>query len=280
MKGMIALDIDGTITVDHRELDPEVIHYFNCLANEGWVFIFITGRTFLWGYEVLRKLDFPYYFAVHNGATIVEMPSQKVVAKKYLQVDCLEGLDGIFKGQKTDYIIYTENESGPLCYYRPKRMSSNLQQYLKERVNVFREHWIPLESYADLPITEFSAVKYFGHKEEADLMLREFERLDLHAPMIKDPFNTDYYIIQATHSEVSKGHALRKLKSLLQVPEGRIIAAGDDNNDVTMLASADIRVVMATAPEYLLREAHIIAPSAHVKGIITGLKSALALISK
>lgn len=280
MKGMIALDIDGTITAEHKDLDPEVIQFFNHLAGEGWVFVFITGRTFHWGYEVLGKLAFPYYFAVHNGATILSMPSGEVVTKKHLNSSCLEGLDDIFDGKKSDYIIYTENEIGTLCYYRPKRMPLSLQKYLGERVKVFNEEWIPLESYADLPITEFSAVKYFGLKDEADLMAKEFERLDLHAPVIKDPFNTDYYIIQATHSEVSKGHALRYLKSMLHLPEGNIIAAGDDNNDMSMLASADIRVVMATAPEYLLKEAHVIAPSARVKGIITGLKSALTLISK
>lgn len=280
MKGMIALDIDGTITFDHRHLDREVISFFNFLSKEGWVFVFITGRTFLWGYEVLRDLDFPYYIAVHNGATILEMPSRHVVAKKYLHIDCLESLDCIFNGRKTDYIIYTEKETGPLCYYRPNRMPEYLQNYLKERTKVFKEEWIPLDSYNDLPVTEFSALKYFGPKDEADLMILEFERLDLHAPMIKDPFNTDYYIIQATHSEVSKGHALRQLKDMLQLPEGRVIAAGDDNNDATMLASADIRVVMATAPEYLLKKAHVIAPSAHVKGIIKGLKSAIALVKE
>lgn len=280
MKGMIALDIDGTITVDHQDLDPEVIKFFSYLANEGWIFVFITGRTFFWGYEVLRKLDFPYYFAVHNGATIVQMPSRQTVSKKYLQSSCLQDLDIIFDGRKTDYIIYTERESSPLCYFRPNHMSARLLDYLKERVKVFKEEWIPLDNYSDLPVTEFTAIKYFGPKNEAELMALEFERLDLHAPIIKDPFNTDYCVIQATHSEVSKGHALRLLKTMLQLPAGTIIAAGDDNNDMTMLASADIRVVMATAPEALLREAHVIAPSASEKGIIAGLKSALDLVPR
>lgn len=280
MKGMIALDIDGTITFDHHPLDPEVISFFNVLSKDGWIFVFITGRTFLWGHEVLRKLNFPYYVAVHNGAAIFEMPLKRLVAKKYLGVSDLGRVESIFKGRKTDYIIYTETENGPRCYYRPSRMPLDLQNYLNERAKVFKEEWISLDSYEDLPIAEFPALKYFGLKQEAELMALEFERLDMHAPSIRDPFNTDYYIIQATHSAVSKGHALRQLKSRLKVPEGKVIAAGDDNNDATMLATADIRVVMATAPEYLLKEAHVIAPPAHLKGIISGIKSAITLLKE
>ncbi len=280
MKGMIALDIDGTITVDHSDLDPEVISFFEILAQEGWVFVFITGRTFFWGYEVLSKLNFPYYFAVHNGAIIIDMPSRKIVSKKYLGVSCLKNLEIIFEDLKTDYIIYTEQEFAPVCYFRPKHMSRKLQTYLKERSKVFKEKWVPLDSYKDLLITEFSALKYFGPKDEAEVIALEFERLDFHAPVIKDPFNIDYYIVQATHSEVSKGHALRLLKTRLQVSEGTVIAAGDDNNDITMLASADVRVVMATAPEALLREAHVVAPRASEKGIIDGLKAALAMVPR
>lgn len=276
MKGIIALDIDGTITSEYRNLDPEVINYFTSLYKEKWVFVFITGRTFFWGYEVLRKLDFPYYFAVHNGATIFKMPECQLVSKKHLHVDFLEKLEQIFDRQNTDYILYTEKELAPVCYYRPNRMPSRLLEYLKERMVVFQEEWIPVEDYKNLPFREFTALKYFGLKNEADRLLQEFEQLQLHAPMIKDPFNTDYYIIQATHAEVSKGHALKQVKKITQMTDGIVIAAGDDLNDASMLASADIRIVMATAPEILLMDADIIAPPANERGIICGLKSAIS----
>ena len=234
----------------------------------------------MWGHEVLRALNFNYYMAVHNGAAIFKMPSKQMIAKKYLDVKCLKHVDAIFNSYQTDYIIYTEKETGPLCYYRPNRMPVALQNYLQARAEVFKEKWISLDSYEALPITEFPALKYFGLKKEADFIVQAFEQLNLHAPLIKDPFNPDYFIIQATHNEVSKGHALLQLKDLLKVPEGKVIAAGDDNNDATMLANADIRIVMANAPEYLLEKADVVAPPANLKGIIVGIKSAIALLKK
>ena len=76
MKGIIALDIDGTITADAEHLPKNVHHYLTSLAQEGWSLFFLTGRTFQWAFRTLRELPFPYAFALQNGAIILEMPAR------------------------------------------------------------------------------------------------------------------------------------------------------------------------------------------------------------
>lgn len=279
MKGIIALDIDGTITANHHHLEKEVATFLKSLVEQQWFLVFITGRTFAWGYEVLDELDFPYYFAVHNGATIFEMPTRKIISRQLISKSILPQVDAIFLNQRDDYTLYTDEGERPICYYRPDRYSSEMLTYLEKRYQKLNEAWIPVETFNGLPFSEFSALKYFGSKKEAEWVSKELENLDLHAPIIKDPFDPNVYIIQATHENVTKGSALLHLKSHLAIT-GPVIAAGDDNNDATMLAKADIRVVMATAPETLLKEAHVIAPPAKENGIIQGLTEALLCISK
>ncbi len=65
--------------------------------------------------------------------------------------------------------------------------------------------------------------------------------------LIRDPFNEKYFVAQATHPEVSKGQALSDLKEFLSY-SGRTIAAGDDYNDLSMLAKADIKGGHANSP--------------------------------
>jgi hydroxymethylpyrimidine pyrophosphatase-like HAD family hydrolase len=50
-------------------------------------------------------------------------------------------------------------------------------------------------------------------------------------------------------SEVSKGEALKVLVSYLEVPLDRVMAIGDGENDIPMLALAGFSVAMANAPE-------------------------------
>ncbi|MBA3602488.1 MAG: HAD family phosphatase [Parachlamydiaceae bacterium] len=273
MKGIIALDIDGTITNHHTHLQLEVRTFLKALS-EDWFVVFISGRTFTWGYEVLQHLDFPYYLAVHNGAVVFHMPSKEIVLKTLVPVNSLPDIDLLFDDLLDDYILYPESEGQPICFYRPKRFSKGILNYFKGRSETFQEKWIPVEDFKNLPFEDFFALKYFGSFEHSLKVASRLESKNLHAPIIKDPYDVDVYIIQATHCDVTKGSALEHLKSLL-LPHGITIAAGDDNNDASMLAFADVKVVMATAPEYLLKIAHVIAPPASEMGIISGLKDAI-----
>lgn len=277
MKGIIALDIDGTITVEHHSLPIAVANYLASLVNSGWQIVFITGRTFGWGYKVLKTLPFKYYFAVQNGAIILEMPTRKVISKRYLERSVIPKMDEVCRDEPSDYVIYAGFEYNDVCYYRPRRFSRELSNYLKRRTAQLKETWFPVDVFEEMPLDAFASVKCFGQQPSAKRLAEKIEQhLGLHVPLIRDPFDEDYFIAQATHPLISKGKALEDLivKAGLK---GIVIAAGDDRNDLSMLAAADIKVVMATAPEEILQLADIIAPPAFSEGIIKGLEQAIKL---
>lgn len=275
MKRIIALDIDGTITVDHHSISSQVVTFLEDLSRNDWNLIFITGRTFRWGYEVLQHINCPYYFAVQNGAILLEMPSKKIVSKKYLDKSYLDIMETACRGELSSFVIYGGYEFGDDCYYRPKSFAPEMLDYIQRRTDVFREKWNAVESFENLPIQEFASLKAFGTFESAQRIISRIEsESGLHVPLIKDPFQKDRYVVQATHPHVNKGEAVKDLKNILN-GSSLVIAAGDDNNDRTMLAIADIKVVMATAPEDMLIDADIIAPPAEHLGIIEGLSKAI-----
>lgn len=279
MRGTIALDIDGTLT-DGPHLPPNVIDYLKSLADNGWRLVFITGRTFQSGVATLQLLPFTYYFAVQNGAIILEMPNQRILSKKYLDRSIFFELDAICQEEPSDFVIYGGFENQDHCFYRPKQFSPDLMRYLQQRIEAYKEIWHPLESYEEMELETFPSVKCFGRYPSAKkLSQRIEERLGLHVPVIRDPFGTfhfgeEYYVVQATHQAISKGQALLDVISLTG-ERGKVIAAGDDYNDVPMWKAADVRVVMATAPQDLQEQADIIAPPASEEGIIKGLEAAI-----
>lgn len=277
MKGIIALDIDGTITVEHHTIPLAVANYLTLLATEGWQFIFITGRTFSWGYEILKTLSFPYYFAVQNGAILIEMPWRRVISKKYLDRSIIIMMDEICQDEPSDFVIYAGFEHRDVCYYRPKCFSTDLLNYLKRRITALKEVWIPVDSYDEMLLDSFASIKCFGQNQSAVHLAEKIEeKLGLHVPYIRDPFDESYFVVQATHPKVNKGQALSDF-IIKGGQMGAVIAAGDDYNDLPMLEAADIKVVMATAPKELLQLADVIAPPAAEEGIILGLQEAIRL---
>lgn len=276
-KGLIALDIDGTITHHLLEIPRNVVHYLNSLYEQGWVFIFITGRTFDFGYQILKNLQFDYYYAVQNGAILLQMPQKKILLKSYLNHALIPAMEKICANEPTDFVIYAGLELNNQCFYRKKHFSNELLQYLQARREAFNEDWTNLNSFEDIPIKDFPSLKCFGDKEIALRIANNIEQLlNLHVPVIKDPFCNEYYVVQATHPAVSKGQVLKDLVKQLEF-QGKIIAAGDDLNDLSMFDEADIKIAMENAPEELKSRADIIAPPASMTGIIDGLKKALQL---
>lgn len=277
IKGLIALDIDGTITVEHHTLPAAVVQYMSTLVKSGWGLVFITGRTFGWGYEVLKSLPFQYYFAVQNGAIILEMPSRRVVARRYLDRSVIPKMNEVCRDEPSDFVVYAGFEHDDICYFRPKRFSSELSSYLERRVNTLKEKWCPVETFEEMPIDAFASVKCFGSHSSALRLVEKIEQqVGLHVPLIRDPFDESYFVAQATHPEISKGRALQDLMGITG-HLGAVIAAGDDRNDRSMLDVAHIKVVMETAPEEILQLADIVAPTAAEEGIIKGLEDALKL---
>lgn len=274
-KGIIALDIDGTITVEHHSLPAAVSQYLASLVRNGWQLVFITGRTFGWGYEVLESLQFPYYFAVQNGAIILEMPRRRIVSKRYLERSIIPKMEEVCQGEPTDFVVYSGYEYEDACYYRPNRFSEELVSYLNRRKTQLKEQWYPVNTFDEMPLESFASVKCFGNYDSLMQLANKIENnLGLHVPLIRDPFDPGYYIAQATHPLVNKGRALQDLMSVIG-KANRIIAAGDDLNDRSMLAIADTKIVMANAPQAILEMADIVAPPASEQGIIVGLEQAL-----
>jgi Cof subfamily protein (haloacid dehalogenase superfamily) len=273
-KGIIALDIDGTVTTEAHAVPFQVIDYLSSLANNGWKIIFITGRPFQWSYTALHTLPFTYILAVQNGALLIELPSKEVLIRKYLNKLIIPRMEAICTKFGTDFIIYSGLENGDVAYYRPAKMSPVLLSYVQKRTAALGEIWQAVDSFHDLPIEVFSSVKCFADEPQALALSEEIEKLGLHAPPNRDPFDSHYFVIQGTHHDATKGIALKSyVKKFDQnIP---IIAAGDDYNDLSMLLVADVKVVMANAPNSLLEMADVIAPSALENGVIEGLTKAI-----
>lgn len=277
MKGTIALDIDGTITVEHHSMPDKVIEFLDKLVHKGWNIVFITGRTFAWGYSVLQALPFEYFYAVQNGAIILKMPSRTILSKKYLDRSIFPIMDAICLGEASDYVLFSGFEENDQCFYRPERFSDSLLQFLEKRIAALKENWKPVKTFDEVSIREFPSVKCFGLLDSAMRIAKKIEeKAGLHVPLIRDPFDPQYFVAQATHADVNKGEALRDVLRLSQA-KGVVIAAGDDVNDLTMLEAADIKVAMQNAPQNLLAIADVIAPPASEFGIIEGLSRAIDL---
>lgn len=276
MQGVIALDIDGTITHQIHSIPAEVVAKLEELHQQGWSLLFVTGRPFSWAYKALKVLKVPYVLAVQNGAIALEIPQLKILSRRYLHHSMVEKMNAIIQGEELfDFILYAGYEYGDVCYYRRDRFSAEALDYYDRRRKALDEAWVDVLDFNLLAIPSFPSLKFIGKEPEIERISSKIEKaLKIHIPINKDPFDPTYFVAQATHSKATKGEVLKNWLSRNKNVQF-VIAAGDDRNDLSMLELANIRVVMEDAPSELLSIADIIAPSVNSMGIIQGLTKAI-----
>lgn len=264
--GLLAIDIDGTLTHEAHRVSPEVIDALERFVSEGWKLYFITGRNFSWAMRVLSHLKAPFYLAVLNGALILEMPASKVMRKTYLSKEDLLELDSLLNDEHRDYLLYSGKEGHDRVYHRKPPSS-----YLQKRALHLNEEWVHVDDFASLPFDDFPTIKWVGKRDRLESIASQVvKEMGWYVPVIRDPVDHDFCLAQASSSQANKGLALELLAH-----HRPVIAVGDDLNDLPMLMLADVKVVMYDAPLALKEIADVIAPSVYQNGLIDGLKDAM-----
>lgn len=275
-KGWIALDIDGTLVEGLRPIPVPVMQYLERLHHSGWKILFITGRAFAFAERDLRPLNIPYYLAVQHGADILHMPTKTVFEERYLESEVLHHIEKAFRKESGGYIVYAGFAKGDFCYYRPDHVTEILTPYYERLRSFSTVPWQAVKSFDELQGVRFPLAKCFGSEKTMHKVKERLAEIPgLEVVVIKEPVDDNLYLGLITDKEATKGKALHRVLVKAGRKKGeRIIAAGDDRNDVSMLREADVRIVMGTAPSDVLAEGDIIAESAAKMGILGALAEA------
>jgi HAD superfamily hydrolase (TIGR01484 family) len=271
MRGVLALDIDGTLTNEAHSMPRAVAQELIRYANEGWVLFFVTGRTFKWAWPLFKDLGVPYFLALQNGALLLKMPERQILAKNYLPMSILEKVGEY----SPDCAIFSGFENEDIVYYRRDRFDKEELDYLDFRKNLLLESWVDVQDFSRLPFSSFASLKWIGREGKLEKIVQDAEKRGLHLPLNRDPVQEGYFVAQGTHADATKGLVLKGWLQTMPNFSGPVIAAGDDANDLSMLLEADVKVVMEGSPDALIRAATVIAPPAAALGIIQGLKWAI-----
>jgi Cof subfamily protein (haloacid dehalogenase superfamily) len=111
-----------------------------------------------------------------------------------------------------------------------------------------------------------------GHPEALDVMRAGLEEAVAGMARI---MRTRANYLELIPPTASKGLALARLAEYLEVPLSRVIAIGDQENDVDMLRAAGLGIAMPHAPEWVRKAADRVAPPPEAGGLLGLLRELL-----
>lgn len=260
-KKILFLDLDGTTLTDKKEITPENLDAIERATKLGHAIVVTTGRPLISTAIQLEKLGLtkPGCYAItSNGALIYDAHKKETIFYRGVHRDCIrEAFDEAYRFDLhpqtyTDRGVLCERDDEQIHYYStstviPYEVADNVMDVLtKDPIKML---FIDLHDRSKLE-------RFRDHMAD---WARE-NGIDMF-------FSCDQYL-EFLPEGINKGSGVRFLSEFLGVPYEQTLAAGDAENDITMLEAVKTPCVMKNArPEMYAYAAYITEQDNNHSGI-------------
>ena len=243
-------DLDGTLLTTDKKVSPKTKEALKAFIEAGNKFAICTGRDINSSLAVYNSLglDLKGSFVVaYNGGQIIDVDRNETVFREGIPISRVrELLDmakeyGLHVHTYNDHFILTESYNECVEFYR---------RVIKTPLIVAED----IMPYVDVPPCKIICIELHDH-EKQDRFRRAV--LEKYSDMLDSMYSNDYYL-ELIPRNSGKGNALIRLRDMLGIDEKNVIAAGDGENDISMIKAAGVGVAMINAPENVQQAADIV----------------------
>ncbi len=250
MKKILFTDLDGTLLNNRSQIDEEMKLALQEMTSKGHYLVLSSGRPLDSILEVkeLAGIDFPnVYIIASNGAVIYNCDKDEIVHEIRVSFEDVSDIWNFAKEQQahvqtySDDSIITAVEDEEIAYYRhrihlPLILSNTPWEVLKQPPHKLL--LIDLHDHERLAYIQTLLEQSFGDR-------------------LQTVFSNPYYL-EVFAKDAGKGNSLRHLCDYLDIAIANSYAAGDAENDLSMLQAAGTAIVMCNGTDELKKHADII----------------------
>ncbi|MTV82957.1 sugar-phosphatase [Secundilactobacillus folii] len=255
---LIAIDIDGTLVNDQKQLTQHTIDTITTARQQGIKVVLCTGRPITGVKQYLAPLDISgnnEYVVTFNGSLAQTISGKAIVhhnitLEDYIDLEAAARKGGVhFHVETTDY-IYTTNR--------------NISPYTIAEAFLIK---MPIKYRTAEEITDkLTIVKgmFVDEPKRLSAFIKNFPEV------LKERFyvvQSEPYFLEAMNKKASKGNAVAELATQLGIAQDEVMAIGDQGNDLTMVKFAGTGVAMGNAIDDLKKTAQFVTKTNEEDGV-------------
>lgn len=255
MPKLLFCDIDGTLVRKDGTISDHVRNLLNELARNGHGFILTSGRPLSSILKVRDYIDiaFPHsYIIANNGGLVYDCNAAKAVFEARLPLSVIDRLQAV--AEEMNIHIQTYTESSIVC-------KAETEEVLRYAGRIKMPVILSDNLTAPLTIPPFKMLALSLKGSEALMPLKRRIEQDF-GDIVNPMFSQDGYL-EILPKEAGKGLALHFLCNLLDISVSDTYAAGDSENDITMLREAGTSYAMQNADETVKSSAAFVTALDH-----------------
>lgn len=259
---LLALDLDGTIIGRDLAVPPGTVEAIQAFQAQGGQVTIATGRTMRTTAPFADELGVDGPLICYQGALIRDHRSGQVLfhdpVPPLLAAEAVAQLlaAGVYVHAYIDDELYVPWEGKEVALY---------QSFSSLRLNV---HVV-----ADLAafVAERPPTKLLFIEDETKVAPR-IQGLQTHFANRLHAVRSHAYFGELTVTGCTKGRALAHLAALLEIPQAEVVAVGDQQNDIEMVAWAGLGLAVRTGPPELHAVAQALIDEPAQSGLAAGIQ--------
>lgn len=275
MYKLIAIDLDGTLLNDEKEISTENLETINRAIEKGYEVVIATGRRYWSAKDLTKQIDSHMTILANNGNIVKNSINDKTLISKYLDKYDFRNVVEEGKKRKLDPIIHLDRyEDGFDVAIERDRDHKNYYNYLLED-NRFKR----IEDYRQLD-DGILAVVYPGKaKQLNDFYLELIDKYPgLYNAHVMENMVLSEAMLEVMNPKGTKWLSLVEYAETIDIKPEEIIAIGDNNNDISMIRGAGLGIAMNNGSEALKKMAKAVSvKSNNESGVAFELKRVLGI---
>lgn len=248
MKTLYITDLDGTFLNSEAEITPCSAEIIRKLISEGGYFSVATARTKATVLDMFKSVGLNTPIALMNGVMVFDTKNNKTVSSHAISKETAYEILAVYKKYNKHPMLYMDRGSYLEIIYT-KTDNIHHEYYISNRKNKKLKKFIKADEYDIGADDKLIYIVSLDKPDELEPIYKEISKLD----GVVSSFYSDNYtscnFLETMNSEINKGTAAIEIKKLLGVD--RIIAFGDNLNDIPLFEVADEAYAVSDAHESL-----------------------------
>lgn len=257
-------DLDGTLIDGSRKISDESLKILKAELDDGLVFSVATARSASTALPITEPLGLKTPLVLMNGAVLFDPLTHTYPLVNLIDKPCAEKILAAC-GKAGVYGFMFAEEGGVMKVYHNKLKTVNKQVYHSARSG------LPLKKFIE--IQDFyrhtgERIVYFSFVGEEAPLRRLYALLGdiggINFTMYEDKFAGTFFL-EIFSENASKAKTVSRLKAMLGAE--KVIAFGDNYNDMSLFEAADISVAVSNAVPELKKAADFTVPNDDFGGV-------------
>ena len=249
-KNLLYTDMDGTLLLDDSTISENMKIALDRMTSAGHRLVISSGRPLPGILEVCESAGIKYpgmFISSYNGALVYDCDAKKPILEHKLSQEDIAYI--VKQAHEAGIHIHGYTASEIVCLGDNKEL-----QYYRRRIHM------PLKCVEDiaaaLPQGSYKLQTISLNNHEALVRFRD-EILAQLGDRVQLIFSSDVYL-EILPKAAGKGSALHFLTAYLPAPLSHTFAAGDAENDISMLKAAHVGIAMQNADDKVKAHADIV----------------------